>query len=203
MCLPVCACTCARADAGACVCKCVHARVCAGARESRSRGTVRSRGESVRWEDEAAPRRMAAAQRCDCAEFHCSASQAARGARFKLGRMGSGDPGLGRWEAAGGTGGLLPRPLSGDTPSARRVRCHRRRVTEGAGAVASGSPAGGAKRPPRSFSKALRGTSAARPGRGLPPRPALPRPRRETRGGRAPGSLPPCGSAAGGRIVSS
>lgn len=169
VCVHVCMC--------ACVCACTRVRACAGARASRSRGRdVAFLGtERLSFGKMKRPRRtMVAAQRCDCVEFHCSASQAARGARFKLGHMGSGDRGLGRWEAAGGHGRTSRSPLLWG-----HALCHRRRVAEGAGAAASGPPAGGAKRPPRRLSKALRGT-----------RSALAPPRSEAGGGRAGVSRP-------------
>lgn len=67
---------CVRTCVRVCMCVCVHtcARVCRCAREPLTfLGTERlSFGKMKR------PRRtMVAAQRCDCVEFHCSASQAA------------------------------------------------------------------------------------------------------------------------------
>lgn len=169
VCACECVCACMCAYMCACVHVCVRAHVCARV-QVRARAVAFLGTERLSFGKMKRPRRtMVAAQRCNCVKFHCSASQAARGARFKLGHMGSGDRGLGRWEAAGGHGRTSPSPLLWG-----HALCHRRRVAEGAGAAASGPPAGGAKRPPRRLSKALRGT-----------RSALAPPRSEAGGGRA------------------
>lgn len=146
-------------------------------------------------------RRMVAARQCDCAELPAAPLRLPEAARFELGRMGSRVRGLGRWEAAGGHGRTAPAPLlwrrtllpTGAVPPSARHRGSR---------CGGFQPAGRGRQAPAP--PPLQGF-AGNPQNALRPRP-LPRWLRGTGTlgrGWSPGSLPPRGSAAGGRIMSS